>query len=411
MRRFECGACHSSDLIVILDLGSTPLADYFPSEPNQPLNTYRLELALCGTCGLAQLMEVVPDKELFGSDYSFFSGTSPSLVKHFREFARWATRKFPEQVARGVTEIACNDGTLLGMFPFGSPMEGIDPSGPPMDKLRETLPSVVAFNEPFTSTLAEQLDLRGGLVIANNVMAHVTDLDDFVKGIATLVGDKGVFVGEFQYLSDLLTGNAFDMIYHEHRYYLSLSVIENLFWRNGLLITEAMHIDTQGGSLRIVAHSQSGRGLFGNKSVRDICSRENFARYDRRYYDRRYADLQGRVDYLARRIHDVVEQHSNRGTVAGYAASAKSTTLLNYCGIDRNMLDYVVDTTPHKFNKFTPGTNIPILSTAQERVLHGEPDAYLLLASNYLGGVIRREFARNGNCPKLIVPLPAPVVI
>jgi hypothetical protein len=239
-------------------------------------------------------------------------------------------------------------------------------------------------------------------VIANNVLAHVADLYDFVEGISTLLGTDGVFVGEFQYLPDLLAGNNFDLFYHEHRTYLSLTSLEPIFWRNGLTITEAHPVDTQGGSMRIVARPGNSLGnMVTEQLVREAQTMQNQSTY---------VAMMPRIDYAVRKLHNALDSFSGK-VVAGYAATAKSCTLLNFSGIDRTHLEYVVDTTPHKFGKYTPGTGVRIISPQEEYNKYGKPDAYLMLAGNYLGDVFRREMRKSGTMPKFIVPLPVPVVI
>jgi C-methyltransferase C-terminal domain/Putative zinc binding domain/Methyltransferase domain len=413
VKRITCAGCGRCPLETILDLGSTPLADYFPSSTEEALTYYPLELAVCMSCWMVQLTEVVPDAELFGKDYAFFSGSSPALAKHLRFFAAWAKGRFPEQVARGVTEIACNDGTLLKEFDqtwgpeSGFSVHGIDPSGPPVQAaIADNIPVI---NQPFTSTLAADIGPTNGLVIANNVLAHVTNLNDFADGLSILVGDDGMFVGEFQYLPDLLIGNAFDLVYHEHRSFLSLTSLEPIFWRNGMVIVDAIPQPTQGGSMRIVARRRKP-GDSVEIADRVYSHTEGWLRNMRAY-----TGLQGRVDYIRGKLIDLVAERVNVGkVVAGYAASAKSTTLLNYCEIDYHVLPYVVDTTPHKIGKFTPGTDIPIISPDDEWNSDATflPSTYLMLASNYLGSAIKSEAKRRGHADtEFIVPLPVPVVI
>lgn len=400
MKRKSCAGCAGNRLEVFLDLGSTPLADYFPSSLGEELKWYPLQVAVCPECWMVQLMDIVPDAELFGAEYSFFSGTSPSLVGHLQRFAAWTQERFPAQSSRHVTEIACNDGTLLINYSERTPRLGVDPSGPPVKRALEH--GIPVINTGFNAKVAADIGPTNGLVIANNVLAHVADLNDFVEGISILLGTDGVFVGEFQYLPDLLAGNSFDLFYHEHRTYLSLTSLEPIFWRNGLTITEAHPVDTQGGSMRIVARPGNLMGnMVTDQLVREARTMQNQSTY---------VAMEPRVEYVWRKLLNTLERFHGK-TVAGYAATAKSCTLLNFCGIGRTYLKYVVDTTPHKIGKFTPGTNVRIISPRKEYNEYGKPDAYLMLAGNYLGDVLRREMRKSGTLPKFIVPLPVPVVI
>jgi hypothetical protein len=402
MTRTACGGCGGPDLQQFLDLGTSPLADNFPATPDEPETRYPLRVAVCTSCWLAQLLDVVPDDELYGKEYGFYSSTSPSIVEYDRQFAAWSLERFPDEVKRGVVEIACNDGSLLQHFAAtGVPAIGIEPAvGPAVQAERRGLRvKTYPFSRALARRLRDELRHPAGLVIAKNVAAHVSDLPDFLAGIAHLIGNDGVAVIEVQNLADLLLGNQFDHIYHEHRFYFSQASLAAAAWRAGMRVVDVERTPAQGGSLRVTlarALPNWGDLLFdplGEEWLRDLAP---------------YRGVQGRADAICERLTRLLIRERQSGRrVAGYAASAKSATLLNLCGIDAKLLDHIVDTTPAKIGRCTPGTHIPIVGPGDRPL----PDTYLLLAWNYLGDVLRRERAFIEGGGRFIVPIPVPVVI
>jgi hypothetical protein len=386
--RTQCGGCGSGNLEQFLDLGTTPLADNFPISPNVEEKRYPLRAAVCTSCWLVQLLDVVPDAELWTADYGFYSSTSPSIRDYDKAFADWAKNRFAEEAKHGVIEIACNDGSLLQHFK-DYPSLGIEPSAGPAKAAEDRGLTVV--QEPFTLDFAQGIS-GAGLVIAKNVAAHVVDLNDFFAGIAHLIGDKGVAIVEVQNVADLLLGNQIDHFYHEHRYYFSADSLRKAAARAGLLRCQWSHTPAQGGSIRMTLTCEKPTGRSAVTRDSEPLSQWNT-----------YASMQARAEMLRSRLRRVMQDERDAGrVVAGYAASAKSTTLLNWCDLGREFLTWVEDTTPAKIGRYTPGTHIPI---------HGpgvRPDTYLLLAWNYLSDVLRREKDFDG---RWIVPIPAPVVI
>lgn len=385
----RCRSCGSADLRTFLDLGLSPLADAFPLNADEPEKRYPLGLAVCLGCWLVQNTETVPDAELWSGDYGFYTGASPSSIVYFADYARWVKDRYGE---RGLTvEIASNDGTLLGHF---DDVIGVEPSANVAQAaIDRGLTTIV---KPFGRAVAAEIGRKADRILANNVVAHVADLDDFLGGIADLLSHRGVAIVEFQYVADLIAGNQFDHVYHEHRSFFSVRSLGAALRPHGLIVRSVMHTPAQGGSLRVTVV----RG--------DNPSRENRAWYQAEAWLGSlptYQSFAGRVAYLRRRLIDLIDEERGRGrTVAGYAASAKSTTLLNYCGIGPDRLLSVVDLTPHKVGRVTPGTHIPIV--AEDSV-----DTYLLMAWNYLPGVLRREreFIERGG--KFIVPIPMPTLL
>jgi SAM-dependent methyltransferase len=400
--RTACGGCASSRLYQFLDLGKSPLADRFPASPSEPEEFYPLGAMVCEDCWLTQISHIVPDEDLYGDDYGFMSGSSPASVGYFERWAQWALGLFQAHAERLVVEIASNDGTLLGNFAkAGCAVLGVDPAVPAATAANQA--GVPTLCEPFGWEVADRIRReRGpaGLVIACNVVAHVSDLFDFLSGIRRLISPGGIAIIEFQYLPRLLAGGQFDHVYHEHRAFFTLdSLARACEQAGGLPILAAEHVAAQGGSMRVII----GDGE-PSPSVASIRESEAWLR-DRSAY----GGVQGRAEFVRGELLSILGSFADRGiTVAGYAASAKSATLLNFCGIDTSMLSHVVDVTPGKIGRFTPGTGIPIVAPGER----SEPGAYLLMAWNYLSAVLKREReylgSRGGH---LIVPVPVPVIL
>ena len=398
--RKTCGGCGGSQLYPFLDLGKTPLADRFPASPDDPEDWYPLGAAVCTDCWLAQLTEIIPDDVLFGADYAFETGASPSAVTYYQRWADWALGLFGEHARQLTVEIACNDGTLLRHFAAaGCPAAGVEPAAPGALARAAGL-DVIA--EPFTFDTAGRIkDEHGpaGLVIACNVAAHVSDLFAFLSGIRKITAPDGVAVIEFQYLPRLIAGGQFDHVYHEHRFFFTLDAFARACEEAGGLDILAVHqVAAQGGSLRvIIGHGEPSPGVAALREA-EAWLRARSA----------YAGLQARADFAASELRSVLGGlREQEVTVAGYGASAKLSTLLNFAGIGPDLVSHVTDLTPGKAGRFTPGSHIPVVLPGQRP----EPGAYLLGAWNYLGGIIRRERAYLDGGGKLIVPVPVPVIL
>lgn len=377
--RQRCGGCGSAALDVVLDLGATPLADRFPASPDEAERRFPLQVVLCGDCRLLQLAHVVPDSELWDDRYAFVTGASPASQAYFRDWAAWARPH-----ARGLTvEIACNDGTLLRHI--GGRKLGIEPAAQPAA-------AAVAAGIPVRQVLFTEAEARSvradagpaSLVIACNVAAHAADPGDFLRGIRVLLAADGVAVVEFQDAAELVAGCLFDHVYHEHRFFFSLDTFAAVAARAGLETAGVMRTAAQGGSLRVTLRPAKGRPLL--------------PRPEPWLADRAvYGSLQPRAGHIRSRLLRALEAGHAAGRVtAGYGATAKSCTLLNFCGIGPRDLAYVADLTPGKQGRYTPGTLIPVLPPPAV-----PPDTWLLLAWNYLAAVLRREHAFTG---RWIVP-------
>lgn len=395
MKRVNCSACGSDQLDQFLDLGRSPIADAYTATPNEDLPTYPLEVAVCAKCKLVQLLEVLPADELFGTGYSFYSSASPPLSAYHADYAAdlLTFAAYRQQAERGVLEVGCNDGDLLRHFRH-LPHLGVDPSTGPAEAARKRGCDVSA--EAFGLEAAQRIrDERGpqGVVIANHVLAHVESVSDCLAGIAHLMDDESVARVEVQYLPDLLVNNGFDLVYHEHRNFFSLSSLEAAASRHGLYVIDTELTDRQGGSLRVTL-SKVNRGMVPR--VNAISQSETWLNDFSAY-----AGMQGRAERIRWRLTNMA--WSQPGEVVVYGAAAKTTTLLNFCNLALGAISYCVDSTPAKQGRYIPGTAIPIRNPAE---VDTTGVTFLLGAHNYAGAIMR---ANPGH--RWIIPLPAPVLL
>lgn len=402
-----CRACGQANLVPVLDLGHTPLADRLaaPEDPPETDRTEPLAVAVCDDCALVQLTVTVPPDDLFGEGYPYYSSVSPALRAHFADAATTLATRYALQRPARVVEIASNDGAMLQhLAARGLTVLGVDPSPGPASSARDAgVPTLVAY---FDAALARQLVQDGwsaDLVYAANVLAHVPDPGDFLTGVAHLLAPGGRAVFEVGYLGDLVGGLAFDTIYHQHLCYFSLTSLEALLIRHGLRILDVERLTTQGGSLRVHAGSDGTPsdavaalraeerrcGLVGGPAL------ARFAVAVRTLRDRLNA-------LLATLIAD-------GASIAAYGAAAKATTLLAYCGIDDRTIAFVADLNPHKWGRRLGGSRLPIVPPG--RLVEAMPSHVLLLAWNFADEIMAQqaEYRRRGG--RFIVPLPAPRVI
>ena len=377
----RCRFCRSPLEIVLADLGSSPLANSYlaaeqlgEAERFLPLCTY-----VCSRCWLAQLPACASPEEIFG-DYAYFSSYSESWLAHARDYVAMASQRFALGPESLVVEVASNDGYLLRWFvERGVPVLGIEPAAnvaPAAEAMG--VPTLVRF---FGTALARELAAEGrraDLLLGNNVLAHVPDLIDFVGGLKLLLAPDGVITMEFPHLVRLVEGNQFDTIYHEHFSYFSFVAVERVFAAAGLVLFDVEELPTHGGSLRIYArHAESSRHpvteRVGALAARERALGVETAAWYEGFAERVRETKRGLLDFLIR------ERRAGRA-VAAYGAPAKGNTLLNYCGVRSDLLDYTVDRSPHKQGRYLPGTRIPI--HAPERVFETRPDHLLILPWN-----------------------------
>jgi len=403
VRRTVCSACGGGGLDTFLDLGMSPIADAYTETSDRDVPMYPLELAVCEDCHLVQLLEVLDSETLFGTGYSFYTSASPPLSIYLGRYAKTVLQQYGDLARRFTVEIGCNDGDLLRHFDAaGCPTLGIDPATGPVDAARRRGLTVAATT--FTAQAAQEMISQGrpqpGLIIANHVLAHVADVKDFLSGIATLLADDGVAIIEVQYLPDMLLNNSFDLVYHEHRNFFSLTSLENAAQSVDLQVVDAQLTSRQGGSLRVVL----GKGAQQTSGYVSVLRKSEEWLQDWSAY----SGFQGRAERVATRLYGhLLNDNLGGGPIVGYGAPAKATTLLNFCGIGDDILDYVIDTTVAKQGRYIPGTGLEILAPSSPLLV----DTFLLLAWNYAATIMRQEqefLARGG---RWIIPFPAPMVI
>jgi len=376
-----CRACGAPLERVFVDLGSSPLANSYLSAQDleRPEPFYPLTVRVCERCWLCQLPEVARPDQIF-SDYAYFSSYSSSWVEHARRYAEAMTARFGLGATSQVVEIASNDGYLLRHFrDRGVPVLGVEPAANVAEAARAIgIPTEVRF---FGRATADDLAARGfsaDLLLGNNVLAHVPDLADFVGGLAALLKPAGVLTMEFPHLVRLVEGNQFDTIYHEHYSYLSLVAVERVFAAHGLELFDVEELPTHGGSLRVFARRRDGVARERAAAVDDLLGRERAAGVETLAWYEAFAE---RVRETKRKLLTFLIEARRAGKrIAGYGAPAKGNTLLVYCGIRSDFLDFTVDRSPHKQGRYLPGSRIPI--RAPEAILEEKPDYVLILPWN-----------------------------
>lgn len=405
VKRISCRFCGSKNLLLILDLGKTPLADLLVNNPKAKEKKFPLVVNVCKQCYLVQLGHDINDELLFGNNYAFYTGGSPASLPYFKKYAEDTLKKYPKQSKKFTLEIASNDGTLLKHFQKAScKILGIDPAKNVVEFANK---NGVKTEEKFfdKKTAIEIANEKGkaGILIANNVLAHVTDPKDFLEGIKKILSDDGIAIIECQYFPYLLFNNLFDNVYHEHRSFFSLIPMNKMIKNAGLKIIDVEEYDTQGGSIRVFLTHTKNKVQPKPIVAKMLKNEKNIGLQN----IETYLGFKSRVDYIKYKLLSLLEELKKEGkVVVGYGASAKSNTLLNYCGINTDYLSCIVDKTTYKIGKFTPGTHIPIVDN-----LDKYPDYYLLLVWNYSAQILHREqnFRKKGG--KFIVPVPTPHIL
>jgi len=404
--RPACGGCGSGSLQRILDLGNTPLANrLLPSEPDRASEPqFPLDLILCRVCGLLQIERPLPPAVIFDDHYPYFSSVSPSFVAHARTHAEALVRERGLDNGSLVIEIASNDGYLLRhVRDQGVPVLGIEPAPKQARQARELgIETVQAF---FTPELAAELHAAGrraDVIIGNNVLAHVPQVNAFLRGVATLLAPGAIAVFEVPWVADLVDLCAFDTIYHEHVYYFTLSALKVLFERNGLFLEDVNRIPVHGGSLRIRAGATPVR----SPAVEAMIADERRRKLTEPGGYEAFADGVSRV---RRELPALLRSLRSGGArIAAYGAAAKGATLLNVCGVGPELIDFVVDRSTYKQGRLMPGVRIPIVPV--EALHRHGPDYLLLLAWNFEAEIRSQlgDYLARGH--RMIVPVPVPVI-
>jgi len=373
-----CGAPLSE---VFVDLGAQPLANSYlePEDLRKAEVFLPLCVYVCGKCFLVQLPEEERPEAIF-SDYAYFSSYSESWLRHAETYAAAMVERFGLGAGHLVVEVASNDGYLLRWFDErGIPVQGIEPAANVAAAAEAAgIPTLVKFFGEATARELVAAGVRADLLVGNNVLAHVPDLNDFVAGLKLLLAPTGVLTMEFPHLARLMAEDQFDTIYHEHYSYFSLSAVHRVFAAHGLTLFDVEELPTHGGSLRIYArHDEDSSRRIGERVI-EILAGEAFDGFSRLETYRSFGE---RVRKVKRGLLRFLIQAKEEGrSIAGYGAPAKGNTLLNYCGVRTDFLDFTVDRSPHKQGRFLPGSRVPI--HGPDRLRETRPDYVLILPWN-----------------------------
>ena len=401
----NCRFCATPLRHTFVDLGMSPLANSYLTlnqlqdmEPFYPLHVY-----VCEECLLVQLEECQSPAAIF-SDYAYFSSFSDSWLQHAKSYVEMATERFALGPHSQVIEIASNDGYLLQYFVEKQiPVLGIEPAeNVAQAAIQKGIQTQVAFFGQDTAIQLVESGTRADVLIGNNVLAHVPQLNDFVAGIKVLLSPHGVATFEFPHLMQLMAENQFDTIYHEHFSYFSFSVVQKIFAAHGLQLFDVEELSTHGGSLRIyAAHDTDTTHPIGER-VGALLAKEEAAGFTQL---RHYLAFDEQVQSVKHQMLDFLIDAKRQGkTVVGYGAPAKGNTLLNYCGVRADLIDYTVDRSPHKQDHFLPGTRIPIYGP--ERIQETKPDYVLILPWNLKDEIVAQIAAIRDWGGQFIVPIP-----
>ncbi|MGL5271783.1 MAG: methyltransferase domain-containing protein [Selenomonadaceae bacterium] len=378
----KCRFCGKRIKDTFVDLGLSPLSNSYVAKGKENWGemTYPLHVYVCSECFLVQLAEFESPENIF-SDYAYFSSYSKSWLEHVEKYADFMIKKYGFDHKSLVIEIASNDGYLLQFFKKeGVSVLGIEPAKNVAEiaKKEKNIPTITEF---FNTTLAEQLSTEGkkaDLLLGNNVLAHVPNINDFVAGMKIALNPEGIITMEFPHLLNLMQKTQFDTIYHEHFSYLSFTTVQNIFAAHGLQIFDVQEWPTHGGSLRVFACHKECQKYAVDPSVENMLRKETVAGLAdiRSYHD--FADAVKKVKRDLLKL--LIELKEQGKKIVAYGAAAKGNTLLNYCGIKSDFIEYVVDMNPHKQNTFLPGSRIPVY--APDKLIETKPEYILILPWN-----------------------------
>jgi hypothetical protein len=401
----NCRHCNTKLNHVFCDLQTCPPSNAMVENKNLnfPELYIPLKVFVCEKCWLVQVDEIEKAESIFNEEYTYFSSFSTSWLKHAKSYVDDMVQRFRLDSNSKVIEIASNDGYLLQYFKeLGIPVLGVEPTSNTANVAKSK--GIECLIDFFGQKLAiDKLKKSADLILGNNVLAHVPDINDFVKGVKIALKDNGVNTFEFPHLCKLVELNQFDTIYHEHFSYLSLTSVNNIFENNGMVIFDVQQLTTHGGSLRIFTKHKENSKLQVNQSVFDLLELEKKLGVDTLTY---YKDFQIRVDKIKYNfIEFLITQKKLGKTVAAYGAAAKGNTLLNYCGIKgADLIQFVVDKSPIKQNKFLPGSRIRVYN--EDEITNLKPDYIIIFPWNLKSEIISQlSYVNQWGC-KFVIAIP-----
>jgi len=400
----KCRICSSNNLKMILDLGEQPPSNSFmdKNKLNSVESKFPLRLFWCKDCYLVQLLDIV-DKEYLFKNYFYMTSASKPIVEHFKKYAQDVHQEFLQNNDSLVVEIGSNDGSLLKEFKkLGTSILGIEPATNLSNLANQS--DITTKNTFFSSQISKEIvkSRNASVVVANNVIAHVEDLQDLMNGIKILIGNDGIFIFEVPYLVDLIKNLEFDTVYHEHLSYFSILPLLKLVKQFGLEIFDIKKQSVHGGTLRIFVSKRDNYQI--HNSVKIFIDDEKNLGLDKIEF---YEKFSLNVKELKKNLIEIlIKLKKENKIIFGYGAPAKGNVLLNYCEIDTKFLDYVIDTTPLKQGKYTPGMHIPII--APSNLNNG--NVALLLAWNYESEILLKEKMFRNNGGKFLIPVPKPII-
>jgi 2-polyprenyl-3-methyl-5-hydroxy-6-metoxy-1,4-benzoquinol methylase len=405
MSNTGCRFCGATLEHIVVDLGMSPLANSYlqPAQLTQMEPFYPLRVYVCGKCFLVQLEEFATPQEIF-SDYAYFSSYSDSWLHHAKTYTDMVVERFGLSAKDQVLEIASNDGYLLQyLAQRGIPVLGIEPAANVARAAQEHgIETLVKFFGTKTACDLKAAGWRPSLVVGNNVLAHVPQLNDFVEGMKIVLAPRGVITMEFPHLLRLMAENQFDTIYHEHFSYFSFLTVEKIFAKHGLKIFDVEELPVHGGSLRIYACHTDDATKLTSAQMANLRAREEASGFSRLSH---YLSFGETVKETKRKLLEfLIAAKRDRKKIIGYGAPAKGNTLLNYCGIRSDFIEYTVDRSPHKQGHFLPGTHLPVY--APQKIKETMPDYVLILPWNIKEEIMAQMAYIREWGGRFVVPIP-----
>ncbi len=402
----KCRFCGNELTVEFIDLVNSPPSNSYltKNELNEPETYFPLKIFLCDKCFLVQIDEYKKSKEIFNEKYAYFSSFSKTWLKHAKMYVEMVINRFNLNKESFIIEIASNDGYLLQYFKEKEiPCLGIEPASNTAAVAKEK--GIEVIEDYFGVLLAQDLTIKNkkaDLLIGNNVLAHVPDINDFVAGLKIILKEKGLITIEFPHLIQIIENNQFDTIYHEHFSYFSLFTVKKIFEHHRLELFDVEELPTHGGSLRIFAKHKGDNSKKISERVNGLINLELSKEVNRIDF---YKNFQNEANKIKNDfIQFLVKKKSKGKKIIAYGAAAKGNTLLNYCGIKKDLIDFVVDASPYKQNKYLPGSHIPIVNESEIKKL--KPDFIIILPWNIKEEIMNQlNYVREWSC-KFVIPIP-----